>query len=502
MTLRVLISTSLVVLMLPVPLSADDQLGSTMTLDQLQKGTSAARHQEVGPIYSVQPAAEVVPALKYKLYPSKWELKSGSALLHLNRAFITWLQVPREQRGLWQSSEWLDGSGDGPKPSPEETAKVVQQLDFLFRELHELALSENFEWDHRLRDVTGPDVYTYLLPDIQEVRALARMLSLRIRVQLANRDFDGAISSIADGIRLSEFVGQGETLVQKLVGIAIQGIMRKKLTELIATPGCPNLYWAIASIPRPLNRISDSVMWELGNVARVLPVLADAESQTWSKDSATSRWMLAIQDLETLTGSTGANSIAARTAIAIIGATQADTAKKHLIANGMEQGRVDQMPGLQAVLIQTAQELRVLGDDLGKAHLLPSVQARSLADSQQEIFNNYIRKNRSNSLAASIASLLYPAVLQAAEAEVRTEMAYHRLMTLEAIRMYVAENEALPESLDQLTSAPAFPDPYTGKKFEYIVEESDKGAVVTLRAAGPSNYPSLMEVRVRFKSLQ
>ena len=502
MTLRVFLSTSLTVLILQVPIYADDQLGSTMTLDQLQAGAAVVQGKESIPIYSVQPAAEVVPALKYRIYPAKWELKPGSALLHLNRALIHWLNVPRKQRIEWQSSEWLDGKGDGKKPSQQEMEDVVQQLNFLFDELHNLAMSEDFQWDHRLRDVKGPDVYTYLLADIQEVRALARMLNLHIRVQLENRNFDGAITSISDGIRLSEFVGQGETLIQKLVGIAIQNMMREQLTELIATPGAPNLYWAMAAIPRPLNGIRDSVMWELGNVTRVLPALAAAENETWSKDQATRRWMSVVEDLEMLTGATGSNSMAARTAIAIVGATQADTAKKYLIANGMNQDRVDQMSELQAVLIQTARELRVLGDDLGKAHLLPSVAARKLADRQQQIFDDYIQQNRLNSLSATIAGLLYPAVLQAAEAETRTEMGFHRLMTVEAIRMYVSENGVVPNSLDKLQLAPAFPDPYTGAEFEYSVEESDKGPIVTLKAAGPTNYPPLMELRIRFESLK
>ena len=173
MTLRVFLSTSLTVLILQVPIYADDQLGSTMTLDQLQAGAAVVQGKESIPIYSVQPAAEVVPALKYRIYPAKWELKPGSALLHLNRALIHWLNVPRKQRIEWQSSEWLDGKGDGKKPSQQEMEDVVQQLNFLFDELHNLAMSEDFQWDHRLRDVKGPDVYTYLLADIQEVRALA-----------------------------------------------------------------------------------------------------------------------------------------------------------------------------------------------------------------------------------------------------------------------------------------------------------------------------------------
>lgn len=478
----------------------DDQLGSTMTFDQLKRGTAVAKGLNRGPIHLVQPAAEVVPSLKYKLYPAKWELKSSSALLHLNRALIHWLQVPREKRGEWQSGEWLDGSGEGKIPSQQEIEEVIVSLDFLFSELHELALSEDFHWDHRLRDVTGADVYTYLLPDIQEVRALARMLNLRIRVQLANKDFDGAISSISDGIRLSEFVGQGETLIQKLVGIAIQGMMREKLTDLIATPGSPNMYWAIATIPRPLNRISDSVMWELGSVFRVFPVLTDVENEVWSSEQATTRWKSMIGDFSILGG--GQDATAARTAIAMIGATQVQAAKNRLREAGMSQEFLEQIPGLQAVLIHTSRELKALGDNLGKCHLLPSLQARQLAERQNQVFQEYLRKNRLSSLAAIIARVLYPAVQQAAEAEVRMEMTFHRLMTLEAIRMYVADNNKLPESLDQLTSAPAFLDPYTGEPFEYIIDESDQGPGITLKAAGPKTYPQLMEMRARFKSLK
>ena len=125
---------------------------------------------------------------------------------------------------------------------------VVQQLSFVFDELHNLAMSEDFQWDHRLRDLKGSDMYAYVLPELQELRGLARMLNLRIRVQLENRNFDGAIASITDGIRLSEFVGQGEILIQKLVAIAIQSMMREQLTKLIATPGSPNLYLSLIHI--------------------------------------------------------------------------------------------------------------------------------------------------------------------------------------------------------------------------------------------------------------
>lgn len=502
MIFRCFMSTCFAVLILPLALSADDQLGSTMTMEQIREASGAQSPNEEAPAIDVLPAAEVVPALKYKLYPSRWELKTGSALLHYNRAVISYLQLPAETRQLWTSSEWLDAEGDGKKPTQKELADAVNGMSFMYRELHNLAISEDFTWDHRLRSMEGPEVYAYLLNDVQEVRSLARMLKLKIRFQIMQKDPEAAISTIADGIRLAEFVGQGETLIHKLVGIATQSMMRNSLEDLIATPGCPNLYWALASIPRPLTNINESVLWELDNVPRIFPVLTRAEEGIWSAGQAKSEWKTLIDDFSLLEGSVGGDQTAIRTAVAIVGATQVEEARQQLLDAGMESEKVDQLPGLQAVLIRTAQETRKLADNLGKAYLLPRSTSRDLSKRQQQRFNDYLKVNSKASLAGIITGLLFPAVQQAAEAELRTEMYYHRLMTAESLRMYVAENKQLPTSLDQLIDLPAFPDPYTGKHFEYLVQKTDDGSVVTLKSAGPTNYPKGMTLKMRFKSLQ
>lgn len=501
MVLRSFLFVGLALQLLPLAFS-DDQLGSTMTMEQIRKAAGAPNRNEEAPAIDVQPAAEVVPALKYKLYPDRWDLKSDSALLHYNRAVIAYLQLPDDTQRKWTSSEWLSGEGDGEKPTQEDLADAVGSMEFMYQEIHALAMSEDFTWDHRLRKLTGPDVYLYQLNDVQEIRSLARMLQLKARLRILQDDSEGAIETIADGIRLAEFVGQGETLIHKLVGMAIQSMMRNSLEDLIGTPGCPNLYWALASIPRPLHNINESVLWELDNVSRIFPVLGRAENGIWSDDQAKSEWKKIIDDFSVLEGSVGADHTAIRTALAIIGATQVEESKQQLRQSGMSPEDVDKLPGLQAVLIQTAQQMRKLGDNLGKAYLLPRETSRDLSQRQQTRFNEYLQTNRRASLAGIISGLLFPAVQQAAEAELRTEMYYHRLMTAESLRMYVAENQRLPESLDKLVALPAFPDPYTGQHFEYLVEKTQAGAVVTLKSAGPKNYPKGMTLKLRFKSLQ
>ncbi|MEQ9407067.1 MAG: hypothetical protein RIK87_05050 [Fuerstiella sp.] len=477
----------------------DDRPGSSMTLQQLQQSPQKIRREQEPATILVQPAAEPTPALKLRLYPARWNLKPGSALLHYSRAQMLFSQLPEEKRNRWQSPEWTEGSGNGPSPTADELKATVDSLRYVFEELHALAQSEDFSWDHRLRDVRGPSVYMYLLPDVQQSRALARMLLLKIRHQLLQKDFEGVVSSISDGIRLAEFVGQGETLIQKLVGIAIASMMRDSIQQAITTTGCPNLYWALATIPQPLIDVSDSVLWELNNVANVLPVLTDAESETWTEAEAAGKWSSTLDDLGVLSGNGVIGDSDVRIILAVASVTLADQARQRLHAAGFTEQKLATMPALQIVLVDAARELRRVGDDLGKAHLLPPTLARPLFEREDQKFQKWVTKNRPSSIASVIGGLLYPAVTQASEAETRLVMTYHRLMTLEALRMHAAANGGqLPASLDQLDPVPALPDPYSGQPFGYQVQSSDEHTTVTLTAAGPRAFKPQQLLRATF----
>ena len=467
----------------------DGELGSTMTLSQLQQAQKIAE-EPVKPL-AVSPASEPSPALRYRLYPRKWELHPGSALLHYARAQILFQQMAKET-----TNEWQHWATEEAHPTDEQLLSAVDNLKHVYVELHELAMSEDLTWDHRIRDLRGPEVYTYLLPDVQEARAMARLLRIRITLQIRQRDFEGVFSSVSDGFRLAEFVGQGETLIQKLVGIAITAIMRDALEDAISTPGCPNLYWAIASVPQPLVNISQSAVWELDNIHRVLPALAEAENAEWSEAEATQKWATLVSDLGTLSGDGSSAGRDSQLALAIASVTFVDSARQRLQAGGVDVDRLSKLPALQVVLIDAAREVRRVSDDLAKAHLLPAHLANPVLDREDAKFQKWIRDNRLSSVGAAIGGLLYPAVKQVKAAETRMLLGHSRLMTLEAIRMYASEHDGqLPTSLDQLTTVPAMPDPFTNKPFDYRVEDIDGKTTLILTAAGPTNYRPLQELR-------
>ena len=60
------------------------------------------------------------------------------------------------------------------------------------------AAREKCDWDWRIRDLKGTDPYSFILEEVQESRGRARLLTLKARVEIADRRYDEAIE---------EFVG-------------------------------------------------------------------------------------------------------------------------------------------------------------------------------------------------------------------------------------------------------------------------------------------------------
>ena len=74
------------------------------------------------------------------------------------------------------------------------------------------------------------------LPEIHRVRDLARQLALRDRLEIRDGDLDKAVVSLRSGYALARHVGDGPTLIQSLVGMAIAAMQAQIVEELIQSP--------------------------------------------------------------------------------------------------------------------------------------------------------------------------------------------------------------------------------------------------------------------------
>ena len=91
-----------------------------------------------------------------------------------------------------------------------------------------------------------------LLPEVQQIRSLARALQVRFRAEIAQCRFDDAIRTAKTMFAMSRHLGEHPTLIGDLVGMAIASVAISPLDEMLEQPGCPNLYWALTTLPSPL----------------------------------------------------------------------------------------------------------------------------------------------------------------------------------------------------------------------------------------------------------
>jgi hypothetical protein len=482
--------------MATVGLAQEGGLGSTATLEWLQK--PAAR--TAPPSQSVASKAledfigsltkEPVPAFRYRFWPARTDLKPGSAETHFYRALVqryTVLQgLPKEQNEALNDLQSMDIQNIPPRAAQE----WVDRFDLVFQELSGLADAEDQSWDLRFRDLRGKEIWSMRLEEVQQARNLIRLLQLKIATQIAKQDFAGATDSIRTGFRLAAFVGQGESIVQGLVGLAIENVMYSAIDTMIRSPDCPNMYWALQTLPSPLMPIRDAVEIELAMVFRMFPVLKESEAMSLSDKELSQRLAKSLEDFRLLIG-TESGALGAAESLGLMLSMAGADAKERLQAAGYDKNFLKNMTQLQASLIDAGRELRTRSDELLKGIKLSGPEGDVL---RQRVHADAEKWLKTRTPAAAIGSLLLPGAHSVHDAILRTEMIRNRLIAAEAIRLYAANHGGkLPDSLDGLVDPPVPLDPFTRKPFGYRVESLSDRQRFSLKMNGPAKFHDLTE---------
>lgn len=440
-------------------------LGSTATLEQLRytpPPPSADNPPDDRTELSLRPAAEPVPALRYRFWPRRGDLKPGRAETHFYRAILLYKELDLQTR-THAATEYLDKFASA---DPQQVAEFLDAARTTLTELDAMAACEDQTWDLRIRDSQGLQWINLTLPDVQEARELARLLSIQARQQLADNDFTGFCQTLQTGFRLAAFVGQGEILVHQLVGVAIAGMMLGLVEQAIELPDCFNQYWALASLPKPLIDLRRSIEFESTSLLRAIPAIQAAERVNLSDE----QWREKIAELEAFMKSVGYDATEQIQMLTVgllfSSQAQAEAARQRLIAAGHDPQELHNRSRTQLMAMDTALQLTIFQDDMIKASLVPGYQSYELPD----LFND---RAQLRSPAPAIAGIVLPAYQAALQASIRIDFNVERLKTIESIRQYLSEHpNQLPESLDRLTVLPTADDPFTGKPFQYQLDTS------------------------------
>ncbi len=447
-------------------------------------------------------APEPRPALKYRLTTDEFDQVDRNAAIYYLKAmgFLEQGQGVKyliELKEKWEKEDCGSGKADEvPRPycwmsMPLEKLPLEEIKEFLSwygcqpRYLREAVRCRHCDFGHRPKETENP--VSILLPEIQSLRELVRVQVIRARVALAERRYDDAIEIIRQSYMLAKHLGQGQDfVVSNLIGIAIAGITWDATKDLIQQPDSPNLYWAIASMPKPLVDMRRSLGFESNLIYLQLPFFKEVDetprpAEYWNELRARNfgrdAWGLDTFGIWRFSDNPSRNEVA--TTAYVIAAYPG--ARKYLIERcGMSETQVESYPALQLVALATTRVWDELTDDCRKWSYLPFWQA---VKKQREMEDKMRKQLPQIGPVAILPLLLIPAISSSQQALVRSEQELALLQTVEAIRHYGSKHDSkLPASLDDL-DLPAPIDPATGKPFIYEVD----GEQATLKTSHKLN---------------
>lgn len=447
---------------------------------------------------TVTPAAEPVPALRYRLVARDIDLKAGNAVPYYHRAIADLQPELKRLREKFAEDTQLEkwyATGEEATPIAklplDKVREASQVIDRVYREhLVHAFTRRGCDWELGVDEIRGVEIISFLLPEFQESRNLGRMLALRTRLAIAEHRYAAAAEDMQHQYRLGSDVAKVPFLVCGLIGIAIDGIANGTMIELIANPGSPNMYWAIAQLPQPPIDLQPAARFELDIGARIFAFIDHAETTEHAPQEWNRLYTQALSELGGLAGQIErqgsgeqpksleeARAGIAATGLALVGYSHA---KEWLISQGMNHDRVEKMAVGQVIAIYSERVCRQFADEFETLWYLPFEQMqnreRSITKTLDEMSVLGTGKSRE---ILPIVSLLMPAMQSVRGAQVRLERDVAALRVIEALRMYAADhNRQLPKSLDEIMAVPVPLNPATGKPFVYRLD--GKTAVLEL----------------------
>jgi len=406
----------------------------------------------------------------------------GNSVPYYYRAILAW-----ESRSDGERQEFFQLMDDiNEKPlsdllEPKLKARIEQATStYALDNLKYAVYRDHTIWDWQVERLQDQAPYSFIIQETQSTRGLSRLIDVKTRLLAAEGRYEEAIELHKQHFKLARDVAQQPFLIPTLVAFAQVSISSYNLKDIITQTDCPNLYWALATLPDPFISINPALEYESTMPEMMFPVLRNPAHT----EHSTAEWARLMRNMvHSLNQYDDGWFEYPETGRELVGAGMLvrsyPVAKRELAAQGWNRDELEKMPVGQVVAIYQKQTTRRIYDDFMKWSYT-SYQERHHSErfqADQERFQHEKFRMRE---PFPIATLLLPAVRQAKEAEARMTAKIKGLMVLEAIRMHAAENDGrLPESLAEITVVPV-PDecPLTGEPYEYQFKDGVASLIV------------------------
>jgi len=402
------------------------------------------------------------PLQKYRLLPAEYELKDGNAAPILLR--LPWDEAAYFSQVVPTFGDYLELPLDDPKV--QKSGEVFS--DRFYNELRRAAFRRTAEWEYPFGEIPLANIR---LPDVQGGRqVLGRGLSVWIRYQLSQNNVNQALEGVRVGLANSRHYARTSFAITQLVCAVINGQMIERLEEILSNAKCPNLYWALSALPRPLIDLSASAQMEQRMLEDSLPILQDFSSFQSDQDWQKAARIIAEVPHE-FKGSVLTDDAYSQTLTVI-----ADHGRANFDKWGSGQSRsLDEMSDSE-ILVRwvTYFQKDVTHQIAAFMALEPPLAIQRLAILDKELAPFQGQTHIRTLFTMQRPLRLYMTVYS-------RQRTIDALRIVEALRHYAATHDSLlPDSLSDVSETPIPLDPLTGSPFQYTLN----GDTATLAATG------------------
>jgi hypothetical protein len=438
---------------------------------------------------AAQSEKKPVSSLAYRLLPDSLDKVEGNAAFLWTRAVM----AARAARYKWTEQQWKWSDTDSTPLDKLVVNDVKAALKVHANALYladQAALRTRCDWERPAPTIQNLSTDMLRMEEVQGLREIAHLLTLRCRVELAERRFDDALHTLRTGFALARHVsGDGPHMVlDDLVGIAVATIMLGRVEEWVQIPGSPNLYWALTDLPRPFIDTRRSIRVELNTIYRSFPVLRELktkkklsaeESRRLFEKAFDAVFQSAEPIIDKALGAGGGKENMAAwmkkmgpTAVAL---KYYPIAKKGLIASGRPAKEVEALPSLQVIAIYYMEQYDQMRDEILQWLAIPAWQGYKSLEKVQAKYS--ARAKEDGNILNVLTGMLTPAILKVTAAQLRLDRQIAGLRGAEALRWHVAAG-SLPAKWAEITEVPGPIDPMTGKGLdEWYKLDRSKGVL-------------------------
>jgi hypothetical protein len=226
-----------------------------------------ARRFASGPVQlALHPAKTPEPPQKYGLLPKADGQIDADAVSLYEKAVQA---MPKGRKQEDQIQEWLK--------LPPGQLPLKQVEGFLEKYMESLRLVARAA---RCKECNWPEWKPGTkLEDLNSYRKLAFVIELWARWEIVSGGYEGALLAMQTGFAMADHLGQAPTIVQNLVGVAVGALICKEVELFVQGKDSPNLYWALANLPRSLANMEKAIEKEGANLKVYSPLGQDQMQQ-------------------------------------------------------------------------------------------------------------------------------------------------------------------------------------------------------------------------------